>query len=168
MSGYGYPQKPNRRLVGDLARLPAKAIPKWGTVTLSWPGKHADASLVRASPTRLVISMAGAAIEVELKEWPMPSPRQRQRGVRTRMVCPRCAASRDALHYLPGEGWGCRGAGCLDLAYASRHRQRYCPAIRRRAKLLRKLVRARPGSLKAQALREKIAQQESAMLASAR
>jgi len=80
------------------------------------------------------------------------------------MVCPRCEASRDALHLGFDGEWGCRG--CLDLAYACRHRQRYCPAIARRARLLRKLIRVRPGSLKAQALREKIAQQEAAMLAS--
>jgi hypothetical protein len=83
------------------------------------------------------------------------------------MICPRCEASRDALHWINGE-WGCRGRGCFDLSYASRHRQRYCPAIRRRARLLRKLARVSPRGLRAQRLREQIAQQEAVMLASIR
>jgi len=114
-----------------------------------------------------VISMAGGTeVEVELREWPMPVVKGRQRGTRWRFICMRCGASRDALHFVDGE-WGCRGKNCLDplgLGHACRHRQRYCPAIARRARLLRKLVRVRPGSLKAQAIREKIAQQEAAML----
>src|SRR5262249_14971039 len=108
--------------------------------------------------------------EIELKEWPMPSPKGRQRGTRWRFICGRCGASRDALHWIDGE-WCCRGSRenpCGNLFYACRHRQRYCPAIRRRARLLRKLARVPPQSLKAKTLREKIAQQEAAMLAHVR
>src|SRR5262249_30146922 len=152
----------NHRLVGDLPRLPARAIPKWGTVTLEWPGNLARASLARASPAAVVIETAGIQVEVALLEWPMPSPRGRQRGIRTRFACPRCGASRDALHWFDGE-WGCRG--CFEISYPCRHRQRYCPAIARRARLRRKLIRARPGSLKARMLREMIAREQQAMLA---
>ena len=169
MAGNGKPQRPDRRLVGDAPRLPVRAIPKWGTVTLTWPGNHASASLTRISPTRVVISTGGVETEVELKEWPMPSPKGRQRGTRWRFICGRCGASRDALHWSPELGWGCRGKDCLapdGLGYPCRHRQRYCPAIRRRAMLLRKLARVKPQSLKAQAIREMIAQQEAIMLAS--
>jgi hypothetical protein len=140
-------------------------IPKFGSVTLTWPKNHADAlhaRVTRSAADQIVISTAGVAVEVALREWPMPTVRWRQRGIRTRMVCPRCESIRDALHWIDGE-WGCRG--CLDLAYASRHRQRYCTAIARRARLLRKLARVPPQSLKARALREMIAQQEAAMLA---
>jgi hypothetical protein len=162
MSGYGRPQKPNRRLVGDAPRLPVRAIPRWGTVTLTWPEKHAHASLTRASPTRAVIEAAGVVVEVALREWPMPTVRWRQRGIRSRFVCPRCEASRDALHWIDGE-WGCRG--CLDLSYPCRHRQRYCPAIARRERLRRRLIRARPGSLRARALREQIKRETRVMVA---
>jgi hypothetical protein len=65
------------------------------------------------------------------------------------------------LHWI-GE-WGCRG--CFDLAYACRHRQRYCPSIARRARLRRKLARLSSRSLKARALRKMIAREERAMLA---
>jgi len=77
---------------------------------------------------------------------------------------PHCESSRDALHWIDGE-WRCRSPACGNLAYPCRHRQRYCPSIARRARLLRKLARVPPQSLKAQALREMIAQQEAAMLA---
>jgi hypothetical protein len=163
--GTGGTNARNRRLVGDSPRLPVRAIPKWGTVTLEWPQNTAralHAKVTRSAADRIVISTAGVEVEVALREWPMPTVRGRQRGIRTRMVCPRCEASRDALHWI-GE-WGCRG--CFQISYPCRHRERFCPAIARRARLLRKLIRVRPGSLKAQALREKIAQQESAMLAS--
>jgi hypothetical protein len=86
------------------------------------------------------------------------------RGTRERFVCPRCGAFRDALHWASGE-WGCRGKDCLDLEHACRHQQRWCPAVRRRAKLLRKLARVSPRGLKARLLRAQIAQQEAAMLA---
>src|SRR5215831_1810536 len=125
MSGIGYPQKPNRRLIGDYPRLPVRAVPRWATVTVEWPQGVARASLTRASPAGVVISMAGGIeVEVELKQWPMPVVKGRQRGTRTRFLCCRCGASRDALHFV-GE-WGCRGKDCLNLAFASRHRQRYC------------------------------------------
>jgi hypothetical protein len=127
----------SRRLVGDAPRLPVRAIPKWGTVTLTWPQNHAHALHARVTRIRegmIVISTDGTEVEVALREWPMPTVRWRQRGIRTRMVCPRCEASRDALHWS-GSEWGCRG--CLDLSYACRHRQRYCPSIARRERLRR-------------------------------
>jgi hypothetical protein len=111
-----------------------------------------------------VISTGSTSTEVAPREWPMPSPRGRQRGIRTRMICPRCEAVRDALHFVDGE-WCCRGKNCGNLAHASRHRQRYCPAIARRERLRRKLIRARRGSLKAKALRKMIAREERAVLA---
>src|SRR5262249_39753044 len=122
----------NRRLTSDAPRLPVRAIPKIGrTVTLTWHGvAHALHSRVTWSGHGIVvISTGGVEVEVALREWPMPTVRWRQRGIRTRMVCPRCEASRDALHWS-GSEWGCRG--CLDLAYACRHRMRYCPSIARR------------------------------------
>ena len=157
-----------RHLVGDFARLPAKTIPRWGTVTVEWPGMIASASLTRASPTRVVISMGGVETEIALAEWPMPSPRGRQRGVRMRFVCLRCGSIRDALHYLPEVGWGCRGKNCLvpdGLTYACRHKQKYCRAIARRDRFRRRLIRTIPGSLKAKALRKMIAREERAVLA---
>ena len=110
-----------------------------------------------------MISMAGVETEITLLEWPMPTVRGRQRGIRWRMICPHCGASRDALHWINGE-WGCRGRGCLDLAYACRNRQRYCPAIARRERLRRKLIRTPPRSLKARMLRKMIAHEQRAML----
>jgi hypothetical protein len=109
----------------------------------------------------IVISTAGVEVEVALREWPMPTVRWRQRGIRTRMICPRCEASRDALHWI-GE-WGCRG--CFEISYPCRHRQRYCPAIARRERLRRKLIRTTPGSLKARQLRKMITREERAMIA---
>jgi hypothetical protein len=161
--GSGETNARTRRLVGEHARLPARAIPRFGTVTLTWPENIASASLARPSPTLAVISTGSTSTEVILKEWAMPVVRGRQRGIRTRFVCPRCGTCRDALHWS-GSEWGCRG--CFDLAYASRHRQRYCPAIARRARFLRKLARVPSGSLKARMLREMIAHQEAIMLAS--
>jgi hypothetical protein len=157
----------HRALVGDAPRLPARMIPKFGSVTLTWPEKHARASLTRLSPTAVVISMAGVETEITLREWPMPVVRGRQRGIRTRFVCPRCEASRDALHWIDGE-WCCRGSTCGNLSHASRHQQRWCPAIRRRARLLRKLVRVPPRSLQARLLRAQIRREERAMLANLR
>lgn len=157
----------NRRLTSDAPRLPVRDLPKIGrTVVLSWTGV-ADASLTRASPSCVVISMAGAEIEVELKQWPMPVVRGRQRGVRTRFVCCRCGASRDAIHFVDGE-WCCRGSReipCGNLSFACRHRQRYCPAIARRERLRRRLIRAIPGSLRAQAIRGQIRSEEKVMVA---
>ena len=164
MGEKGRPPKPNRRLTRDAVRLPISVIPKWGVMTVEWPQNLARAVLTRASPTLAVISMGGVETEIELRSWAMPTVKFRQRGIRTRMVCPRCGASRDALHWIDG-AWGCRGLACGNLAYACRHRQRYCTAIARRARLLRKLVRVPPRSLQARLLREQIAQQESLMLA---
>jgi hypothetical protein len=168
MAGIGtgvIPPRPDRRLTSDAPRLPVRWLPKiGGTVTLTWLEKPASASLTRPSPTRAVVSMAGVEVEIVLREWPMPTVRFRQRGVRTRFVCPKCEASRDALHWLGGE-WGCRGRGCFDLSYACRHRQRYCTAIARRARLRRKLIRTPPRSLKARALRKMIAREGRAMIA---
>jgi len=166
--GSGKPQRPNRRLVGDAPRLPVRAIPKWGTVTLKWPQGVAQALHAKVTPAAggvTIETAGGATVWVAIREWAMPSPRGRQRGIRRRFVCPRCEASRDALHWFGGE-WGCRGKDCHNLAFASRHRERYCPAIRRRARLLRKLARVLPRGLRAQRLREQIAHQESLMLAS--
>ena len=116
------------------------------------------APLTRLSRTRqgLVIETAGSSVIVGLREWPMPVANGRLHGTRIRMICPSCGALRDALHWVGGE-WGCRGKNCLDLGHACRHQQRWCPAIRRRAKLLRKLARVSPRGLKARLLREQIA-----------
>src|SRR5262249_33427404 len=100
--------------------------------------------------------------EIASKEMPMPTVKGRQRGVRTLLICPRCESVRNAVHWS-GSEWGCRV--CLDLSYPCRHRQRYCSAIHRRARLLRKLARVPPQGLKAQVLREMIAREEAAMLA---
>src|SRR5215472_17111090 len=163
MAGYGKPQRPDRRLVGDSPRLPARMIPRFGTVTLTWPQNHAHALHAEVSRTGagvVVISTAGVKVDVALREWPMPTVRWRQRGIRTRMVCPHCEASRDALHWIDGE-WRCRGSGCGNLAYACRHRQRYCSAVARRARLLRKLARVPPRGLQAPLIRAQIVLQEA-------
>jgi hypothetical protein len=115
----------------------------------------------RSAADRIVIETGSTSTEVVLREWPMPTVRGRQRGIRTRMICPRCEASRDALHWI-GE-WGCRG--CFEISYPCRHRQRYCPSIARRARLRRKLARVSSRSLKARALRKMIAREERGMLA---
>jgi hypothetical protein len=162
--GTGKHPRPNRRLVGDAPRLPVRTLPKGGrSVTLEWQGVAlAPHTRLTRTGDGVVIETGGTEVEVVLREWPMPTVRGRQRGIRTRMICPRCEASRDALHWIDGV-WGCRG--CLDLAYASRHRQRYCPAIARRARLRRKLVRTPPRSLQARRLREQIRREGRAMLA---
>jgi hypothetical protein len=164
--GSGQTTARTRRLVGDSPRLPARMIPKFGTVTLTWPQNLAHALHARLTRTGdgVMIETGGTEIEVRLQEWPMPTVRWRQRGIRTRMICPHCEASRDALHWIAGE-WRCRGFGCGNLSYASRHRQRYCPAIARRERLRRKLVRTTPGSLQARRLREQIKREGKAMLA---
>src|SRR5262249_58149908 len=107
-----------------------------GTVTLTWLENLAHALHARVTRTGqgIVIETEGTEVEVVLQEWPMPTVRGRQRGRRTRMICPRCEASRDALHWLPEAGWGGRGASGLDLAIASPHRHRYCPPHARRAR----------------------------------
>jgi hypothetical protein len=158
--GTGGTQTIRRRLTSDAPRLPLKAIPKFGkTVDLSWE------TLVGALPTRVsltgegvLIETAGTTTRVGMREWPMPCG-----GVRQRFACPKCGTSRNALHWA-GE-WGCRGRDCLDLDFPVRHEQRYCPAIRRRARLLRKQARVSSRSLRARVIRAQIAQQEAAMLA---
>jgi len=50
----------------------------------------------------------GTEVEVELREWPMPVVKGRQRGTRWRFICMRCGASRDALHFVDGE-WDVAG-----------------------------------------------------------
>src|SRR5262249_44785510 len=129
------------------------------SVTLAWQNP-ASAPLTRVSRTAegVVIETGGTEVRVGLREWPMPL----NHGTRERFVCPRCGASRDSLHWVGAE-WGCRG--CFDLGYPCRHEQRWCPAIRRRARLLRKLARCSPRSLQARLLREQIAREERAMLA---
>jgi len=163
--GTGKVPLPNRRLVGDAPRMSVKVLPKIGrTVMLEWPGV-ANALFTRLTRTHaevVVIETGGIEVEVILREWPMPTVRGRQRGIRTRMVCPRCEASRDALHWIDGQ-WGCRGCG--NLSFASRHRQRYCPAIARRARLRRKLIRTTPGSLQARRLWGQIRRETRAILA---
>jgi hypothetical protein len=47
----------------------------------------------------VVISTDGTEVEVVLREWPMPTVKFRQRGIRWRFACPECDASRDALHW---------------------------------------------------------------------
>jgi len=166
--GTGADQHSNRRLVGDYPRLPVRAIPKWGTTTVEWPQGVARALLTRLTPTAVLIEAGGLKVEVELRQWPMPTVRGRQRGIRTRMFCVRCGAVRDALHWIPEVGWGCRGKNCLapdGLAYPCRHKQKYCPAIARRARLWRKLARVSSRSLKARVLRKMIARETRAVLA---
>src|SRR5215831_11977664 len=72
-----------------------------------------EASALSTKLTRtadgVVIETAGTEVEVVLREWPMPTVRGRQRGIRMRMICPYCEASRDALHWIDG-AWCCRGA----------------------------------------------------------
>lgn len=126
------------------------------------PAGALHARLTRTAAGVVVIETGGIEVEVVLHEWLMPIVRGRQRGTRTRFACPRCDASRDVLHWVDGE-WGCRG--CFKLSHASRHQQRWCPAIRRRVRLLRKLARVPPRSLKARMLRVQIAHQQAAMLA---
>jgi len=161
--GTGGIPRPNRRLLSHAARLPIKALPAFSkSVEVAWQNP-AGVPLTRVSRSAqgILIETGGTEVWVGLREWPMPLGR----GVRERFVCPRCDASRDVLYWVDGE-WGCRG--CFDLGYACRHEQRWCPAIRRRAKLLRKLARCSPRGLKARLLRAQIVEQERAMLANLR
>lgn len=166
--GTGGIPRPNRHLISDTPRLPLRALPKFGkSVDLAWQNP-ANAPLTRVSRTAegILIETGGATVHVALREWKMSIGRGGDHGIRIRMVCPRCGTFRDVLHWR-GE-WGCRGKDCLDLDYASRHEQRWCPAIRRRAKLLRKLARCAPRGLKARLLRAQIAREQAAMLANLR
>ena len=159
--GSGQSPHPNQRLTSEAPRLTVQALPGFGkSVTLTWTGAAA-APLTRVSRTAegLVIETGGTTARVVMRFWPMPLGR----GWRWRFECPRCGTSRDVLHWC-GE-WGCRGKDCLDLEHACRHELRWCPAVRRRAKLLRKLARYSPRGLKARLLRAQIAHEQAAMLA---
>jgi hypothetical protein len=154
----------NRRLLSHTPRLPITALPAFSkTIALTWQNPAgAPLSRVTRSGEGILLETAGVTVRVGLREWAMPLGR----GVRERFVCPRCGASRDVLHWA-GE-WGCRGKECLDLEHSCRHEQRWCPAIRRRARLLRKLARCPPRGLKARLLRAQIANQQAAMIANLR
>jgi hypothetical protein len=159
--GTGGIPRPNRRLTSDAPRLPVTNLPQLGqTIVLAW---KTPAGALHARVTRtaegLVIETGGTSVLVGLREWPMPLGR----GTRTRFTCSNCGALRDILHWRGV--WGCRAKDCLDLEHSCRHEQRWCPAIRRRAKLLRKLARVSPQSLRGRWLREQIARQQAAMLA---
>jgi len=154
----------NRRLTSDAPRLPLRSLPAFGkSVTLAWQNLGgAPLTRVTRAAAGIVIATAGSSVVVvAMRQWPMPLGR----GMRERFVCPRCGSSRDALHWTAEGGWGCRGRDCLDLEHPCRHTQRYCPAIHRRARLLRKLARVPSRSLRARAIRAQIAREERAMLA---
>ena len=162
--GTGGIPRPNRRLLSHAPRLPIKALPAFSkSVDPGWQ-IPASAPLTRVFRTAegVVIETGGTAVLVTMRSWPMPLGR----GMRERFVCPKCGTFRDVLHWR-GE-WGCRGKDCLDLEHASRHDLRWCPAVRRRARLLRKLARVSPRGLKARLLQAQIAHQEAAMLANLR
>jgi hypothetical protein len=151
----------NRPLVSDAPRLTVQALPGFGkSVDLKWTGA-ASVPLTRVSRSHegLVIGTGGTTVSVVMRYWAMPLGR----GWRWRFECPKCGTSRDVLHWR-GE-WGCRGKECLNLEHACRHELRWCPAVRRRARLLRKLARYSPRGLKARLLRAQIARQEAVMLA---
>lgn len=165
--GSGGSTLPPCPLTSEAPRLSLKALPPSGqSITLTWDSPENLAAALHATVSRaaggLTIETNGAVTEVALKSWPMPATFGCLRGVRWRMICPMCSASRDALHWARG-AWGCRGKNCLDLAFPVRHSLRYCPAIRRRARLLRKLARVPPRSLRARAIRGQIASAERAM-----
>jgi hypothetical protein len=152
-------------LLSHAPRLPIKALPAFSkSVDLAWQNP-AGVPLTRVtrSAQGILIETGGTEVWVGLREWRMPLGR----GTRERFACPRCDASRDSLHWVGGE-WGCRGKDCLDLEHACRHEQRWCPAVRRRARLLRKLTRVSARGLKARMLRAQIAHQEAAMLVNLR
>ena len=158
-----------RPLVNDAPRLRLRDLPHFGkSVELRWENLASGLfARVTRSGDGVTIETDGRSVRVGLRAWPMPIPRRGGGGERERMVCPRCNASRDVLHWVAGE-WSCRGSGCGNLSHASRHRQRYCPAIHRRARLLHKLSRYSPRGRKARIIRAQIAQQEQAMLADMR
>jgi hypothetical protein len=114
----------------------------------------------------VVIETGGTSVRVGMRSWPMPIGRGGDHSPRERFACPKCNASRDVLHWV--SEWGCRGKDCLNIEHDCRHQQRYCPAIHRRARLLRKLARYSPRGLKARLLRAQIAQQEAAMIVNLR
>jgi len=152
-------------LVSHAPRLPLRSLPEFDkSVTLAWQ-TPVGALVTRVSVTAagVVLETGGTSVHVTLREWKMTIGRGGDHGIRIRMVCPKCGTFRDVLHWR-GE-WGCRGKDCLDLEHSCRHELRWCPAVRRRAKLLRKLARYSPRGLKARVLRAQIARQEAAMLA---
>ena len=156
-----------RPFTSDAPRLALRDLPRLGqSIHLAWQVPHALHATVTRAAAGLTIETDGSVTEVELRSWPMPATLGCLRGIRWRMVCPLCGASRDALHWH-GE-WGCRGKGCLNLAFPVRHSLRWCTAIRRRARLLRKLARVSPRSLRARAIRAQIAREEAAMAANLR
>lgn len=169
--GTGEHWHPTRRLTSDHPRLTLRNIPKPGqTVTLQWTG-GAQPLLAKVTRTAegIVIETAGKTEQVLLRSWPIPSGRRRDTREFTldRMICPRCDSPRNILHWGGEEvGWGCRGKNCLDLDFPVRHQLRWCPAIRRRARLLRELVRVSPRGRKARIIRAQIAHEQRAMLAS--
>jgi hypothetical protein len=171
--GTGVHFRPTRRLTTDCPRLPLKLLPRvGGNVVLKWTGVGGVLSTrVTRSAGALKLETGGTTTEVLLRSWPIPAGSRRDSREFTidRMICPRCDAPRNILHWGGEEvGWGCRGAACLNLDFPVRHRERWCPAIRRRMKLLRKLTRYSPRGLRARAIRAQIAHLEVAMVASMR
>jgi hypothetical protein len=148
--GTGINSHPTRRLTVDLPSLRLRSLPRLGqTVTLRWQGAARPllARLTR-TPAEVVIELGGTSTQVLLRSWPMPAGSRRDSREFTidRMICPRCDAPRNILHWGGEEiGWECRGRNCLDLDFPVRHQLRWCPSIRRRAKLLRAYTRAGEG-----------------------
>src|SRR5262249_21846659 len=168
--GSGGSTAPKHRLVSDAPRLRLRDLPAFDkTVTLTWQ-TPAGALVTRVSVTAagVVLVTGGTSVRVGLREWRMPIGRGGDHGTRRRFVCARCGSFRDALHWVADVGWGCRGKDCLDLEHNGRHEQRWCPAIRRRARLLRKLARCAPKGLKARRLRAQIVREQAAMLSNLR
>ena len=168
--GSGGSTAPKHRLVSDAPRLRLRDLPAFDkTVTLTWQ-TPAGALVTRVSVTAagVVLVTGGTSVRVGLREWKMPIGRGGDHGTRRRFVCARCGSFRDALHWVAEVGWGCRGKDCLDLEHNCRHEQRWCPAIRRRARLLRKLARCAPKGLKARRLRAQIVREQAAMLSNLR
>src|SRR5262249_46900601 len=159
--GTGGIPRPNRRLLSHASRLPLRSLPAFDkTVTLTWENP-AGAPLTRVtrSAQGILIETGGTSVRVGLREWAMPLGR----GVRERFVCRGCGAVRDALHWV-GEWWW-RGRDSPDLEHACRHTLRWCPAVGRRARLLRKLARLSPRGLQARLLQAQIAHEQQAMIA---
>jgi len=158
------------RFTVDLPRLTLRSLPRLGeTVTLTWTGAaHALSAKVTRSAEGLTIEMGGKTEQVLLRSWPIPAGRRRssREYMLDRMVCPRCDAARNILHWDAESGWGCRGRDCLNLDFPCRYLLRWCPSVRRRRRLLRQLTRVSPRGLKARLLREQIAREAAMMLAS--
>jgi hypothetical protein len=167
--GSGGSRGPKPRLTTDLPHLSLRALPRLGeTITLQWTGAaHALFAKVSRTAEELVIEMDGTSTQVLLRSWAIPagSRRDTREFMIERMVCPRCDASRNILHF--GEdGWGCRG--CYGLDFPCRHQLRWCPSVRRRQRLLRQLVRVSPRGRKARIIRAQIGREQRAMIASMR